>query len=144
MIISRLLLTGLALMAGALLTFGQQPAHFYNVDTERQVEGTIQKFIFEPRYEGSAPFLILILEESKTGQVYRVEISPVWFFDYDLHKGEKIKVTGSLYTKDETQFIIARQLQVGGEIFLLRDSRGFPNWRGGEMKMKVRRRGRGM
>ena len=122
----------------------EQSAPFYNIDTEKQVEGTIRELVFEPRYQDKAPFLILIIEEKKTGEVYRAEISPAWFFDYDLHKGESVKVIGSTYFKDETQYIIARRLQCGGETYFLRDSRGFPSWRGGQMKRAGRHRGRGM
>lgn len=119
-----------------------EQAHYYNVDTERRIEGKIKEIVFEPRYEDRSPFLIIILEEKKTGQVYKVEISPAWFFNYDLHQGESIKIIGSFYTKDNENFLIARELQVGGEVFRLRDIRGFPNWRGGPMKEKTGRRGR--
>jgi hypothetical protein len=123
---------------------GRQSAPFYNVDTEKQIEGTIRELVFEPRYQDKAPFLILVIEEKKTGQVYRAEISPAWFFDYDLHKGESVRVVGSAYSQDDTRYLIARRLQCGGETFFLRDSRGFPSWRGGQMKRAGRHRGRGM
>jgi hypothetical protein len=124
---------------------GQQPsAPFYNVDAEKQIEGTILDLAFEPRYKDRAPFLILIIEEKSTGEVYRAEISPAWFFDYDVHKGESVRIIGSTYTQDDSQHIIARRLQCGGETFYLRDSRGFPNWRGGQMKRGDRHRGRGL
>lgn len=118
-------------------------ARFYNIDTERRVEGTIREVLFEPRYEDRAPFLILVLEEKGSGEVYRAEISPVWFFDQDLHAGESIKILGSLSIKDGTRYLIARELQSAGETFLLRDSRGFPSWRGGKLKRVGQRRGRG-
>jgi hypothetical protein len=123
---------------------GVQAGPFYNVDTEKQVEGTIRELLFEPRYEDRAPFLILLLEEKKNKQIYRVEVSPVWFFDRDLHAGERVKIVGSLYAKEGTLYIIARELQSAGETFLLRDSRGFPNWRGGKMKRAGQYRGRGI
>jgi hypothetical protein len=122
---------------------GKEPAHFYNIDTEGQIEGTIRELVFEPRYQDRAAFLILVIEEKKTGAVFRAEISPAWFFDYDLHKGEGVRILGSMYSKDDTQYIIARRLQCGGETFYLRDSRGFPSWRGGQMKRAGRRRGGG-
>jgi hypothetical protein len=143
----------IVLMTGAVLAaLGQQPGQlqaqpavrFYNVDTENQIEGVIEQVLFEPRYENRAPFLIVILEEKKTSQKFRVEVSPVWFFNRDLHKGEPVKIIGSLYTKDDDAYIIARELKTGGETFKLRDSRGFPNWRGGPMKQKGKRQGRGM
>jgi hypothetical protein len=122
----------------------QQPSRFYNVDTERRVEGVIREILLEPRYEDRSPFLILVLEEKKTGQRYKVELSPAWFFDQDLHQGEPVKIVGSFYVKDDNYFLIARELQAGGETFRLRDGRGFPNWRGGPMNRQGKRRGRGM
>jgi hypothetical protein len=120
--------------------------HFYSVDTERRVEGTIGELLFEPRYEDRAPFLILVVTEKGTDKLFRVEVSPVWFFgrDLDLHKGEGVKIVGSYYVKDGVDYLIARQLQAGGETFRLRDSRGFPTWRGGAANRKGWRRGRGM
>jgi hypothetical protein len=142
-----LILAVLALVAAAPAAARlQDAAPFYSVDTERRIEGTIKDVVFEPRYGDRASFLILLLEEKGARTLYRVEISPAWFFDRDLHKGEKVKVIGSYYTtKDGTNVLIARQLQAGGETFMLRDSRGFPSWRGGAAKAKGwRRRGQGM
>ncbi len=142
-----LLITGIVLSAFAQQaeeSQAQAPSRFYNVDTEKQVEGVIEQVLFEPRYEDRAPFLIVIIEEKKTSQKYRVEVSPVWFFERDLHKGEPVKIIGSVYTKGEEAYVIARELKTGGETFMLRDSRGFPNWRGGPMKQKGKRRGRGI
>jgi hypothetical protein len=145
----RSLVSLLAWLAGSSLFLSGQPSGgqagpFYNIDTEKRVEGTIRELLFEPRYEDRAPFLILLLEEKKSGEVYRVEVSPVWFFDRDLHAGERVTIVGSLYAKEGTRFIIARELQAAGETFLLRDSRGFPSWRGGKMKRAGQRRGRGI
>jgi hypothetical protein len=137
-----------ALSAGFGQTSGQpatpQQDHFYNLDTERQVEGVIQEVLFEPKYESRAPFLVIVLKEKETGRLYRVEVSPAWFFNYDLHQGEPAKAVGSFYTKDGESCLIARRLQAGGETFTVRDSRGFPNWRGGPMKATGGRRGRGI
>jgi hypothetical protein len=118
-------------------------AHFYSVDSERRIEGVIKDLLFEPRYEDRAPFLILLVEVKEPGALFRVETSPAWFFDNDLHKGEKVKVLGSYYQKDGLDYLIARQIQAGGQTFTLRDSRGFPSWRGGPSRGKGWRRGRG-
>lgn len=124
--------------------FSQESQHFYNVDSEIKIEGTIQKIIMEPRYKNTSPFMIVILERKNTNQNYQVEISPVWFYEYDLHKGENLMVTGSLYATEENSLnIIAREVRFRGEILVLRDKHGFPNWRGGKMKKKGRRKGRG-
>ncbi len=115
------------------ISSGQDIKHFYNVDKELRVEGTIQKIIMEPRYKDTAPFLVVLLEEKNTKKIYTVEISPVWFFDHDFHQGEELAVTGSLYMSGENNLsIIAREVQSQGEILILRDKHGFPNWQGGK------------
>lgn len=124
------------------MAFGQKPTHYYNVDTEKKIKGTIQEIKMEPRYKDKSPFLIVILEEKNTKQKFNVEISPVRFFSQDFHKGESLEVVGSLYSdKEGKQNIIARQIRFKGETFVLRDKRGFPSWRGGKMKRKVKRKG---
>lgn len=120
-------------------TQAPRQVHFYNVDSERKIEGTIQEILLEPRYEERQPFLMIVIKEKTTGEIYKVEVSPAWFFNYDLHKGEAIKIVGSYYSQNNENYLIARELQVGGETFRVRDRRGFPNWRGGPMKGKVRR-----
>ncbi len=139
--ISSLFVLGLA----AVLSFAQTPQHFYNIDSERQVEGTIQEIVMEPRYTDSAPFLVLKLEEKGTHIVYNVEVSPAWFFEFDFHKGEDLTVIGSFYTTDDKKMnIIAREVRFKGQTLVLRDRHGFPNWRGGPSSGKVQRRGKGI
>jgi hypothetical protein len=127
------------------LSLAQTSPHFYNIDSERQVEGTIQDIVMEPRYNDSAPFLVLKLEEKGTHILYNVEISPAWFFEYDFHKGESLKVVGSFYSTEEKKMnIIAREVQFKGQTLVLRDKHGFPNWRGGQSSGKGRKRGKGI
>ena len=122
--------------------YAQNQQHYYNPDKEIKVEGSVQKIIMEPRYKNSAPFLIIILDENKTKQRFRIEISPTWFFDHDLHKGENMVVLGSLYKTGENDLnIIAKQVRFRGENLILRDKHGFPNWRGGKMKRRGRKKG---
>ncbi len=122
--------------------FSQKPDHFYNVDAEKKIKGTIQKVIMESRYKDASPFLIVVLEEKKTEEVYNVEVSPARFFTHDFHKGEELEVTGSLYSKEGVKNIIARQIRFRGEIIMLRDKKGFPAWRESGMKQKKRRKGK--
>ena len=124
------------------LVYAQKQQHFYNLDKEIKVEGTVQEIIMEPRYKDSAPFLIIILDEKKNKQRYRIEVSPTWFFDHDLHKGENMVVLGSLYTTGENDLnIIAKEIRFSGENLVLRDKHGFPNWRGGKMGRRGKKKG---
>lgn len=125
------------------VSFGQKQLPYYNVDKEIKIKGTIQKIIIEPRYKNNSPFLIVILEEKNTRQMFNVEISPVRFFSVDFHKGANLEVVGSIYSKEErSQNIIARQIRFRGEILVLRDKHGFPVWRGGGMMHKKKRKGK--
>ena len=134
------LLLFLALLSN--LVYAQKQQHFYDPDQEIQIEGTVQEIIMEPRYKDAAPFLIIILDEKATEQRYRIEISPTWFFDHDLHKGESMLVIGSLYKTGETDLnIIAKEIRFRGENLVLRDKHGFPNWRGGKMGRRVKKKG---
>lgn len=121
-----------------------QGAPFYNVDKEVRIEATVREISFEPKYKGTAPFLVLRVEEAVAGRRFDVEIAPSWFFGQDIHAGEKIKIVGSLNEKPgETAMIIARELQLRGETFTLRDKHGFPSWQGGpQRKRGIRRFGR--
>jgi hypothetical protein len=136
----------LALGVAASFSLAQAPQHFYNVDSERRVAGTIQEIVMEPRYSDSAPFLVLKLEEKGTKILYNVEVSPAWFFEHDFHKGEGLTVIGSFYTTEKGQMnIIAREVLFKGQTLVLRDKHGFPNWRGGgQSGGKGRRRGKGI
>lgn len=140
------ILSLLVLGVAASFPFAQTPQHFYNVDSERRVEGTIQEIVMEPRYSDSAPFLVLKLEEKGTKVLYNVEVSPAWFFEHDFHKGEGLTVVGSFYTTEKGKMnIIAREVLLKGQTLVLRDKHGFPNWRGGgQSGGKGRRRGKGI
>lgn len=130
-----------ALAAGP--TAGQTAAgHYYDVDKEVRFEGTVREIVLEPRYQGTAPFLVLRIEAPGREKMVSVEVSPSWFFQEDIHGGEKVKGIGSLSeTPDGKATIIARELQLRGETLTLRDKRGFPRWQGGQRKRGIKRFG---
>jgi hypothetical protein len=136
----------LALASGNLVQAGRrtqaaEKQHFYNVDREIRVEGTVQEISLEPRYKDRAPFLIVLVLDEKLQETFSVEVSPAWFFGEDLHKGEKVRIVGSLAEEGEgTKTVIARQMNLRGETVMLRDKRGFPSWSGGAARQKRRRR----
>ncbi len=133
----------IAILAGLVVgsAAGQTSAHFYNVDKEIRIEATVREVILEPRYKGTAPFLVLAVEETESTKKYNVEVSPSWFFGQDIHGGEKLTVLGSLADIPEgVPTIIARELRLRGETIKLRDKRGFPNWQGGPQRKRGIRR----
>lgn len=139
-----------ALLTALLAAFFFQPgtataqtgAHFYDVDAEVLIEGSVESIRFEPRYAGTAPFLVLGLRERKTDRILQVEVSPVWFFDRDFHQGESVRIIGSLVSQPgQPSLLIAREVTVQGETVTVRDRKGFPSWRGGPKGASGRRRG---
>ncbi len=139
-VVLRLALGLAALAAAAAPASAQTGPHFYDVEAEVRVEGTVQSVRFESRYAGTAPFLILELQEKKTGRVLQVEVSPAWFFQRDLHQGEPIGIVGSLVSgTGRTALLIAREVTAGGETLTVRDRNGFPSWRGGARGASGRR-----
>jgi len=131
-----------ALLA-ALPAAGQATAgHFYDVDKEVRFEGTVREIVLEPRYKGTAPFLVLRVEDKARAKTVTIEVSPSWFFGEDVHGGEKVKGIGSLSeAPDGALTIIARELQLRGETLTLRDKRGFPGWQGGRGRKGPKRFG---
>lgn len=121
-----------------LVASPQEPQHFYNVDREVDITGTVREIVMEPRYQDKAAFLTVVLEEKKTGKRYTVEISPAWFFEQDLHQGESLRITGSLVSEGKVNLVMARQVRLRGEMMAVRDKHGFPNWRGGPGRQKRR------
>lgn len=120
----------------------ERPGGFYDVDREIRIEGPVREVRLEPRYENKQPFLLVIIEDQATGRVYSVEIGPAWFLDQDIHRGEKVKIVGSLVSRENADSVLmAREVQCRGEIIRVRDRNGFPNWRGGPMKRGRNRRG---
>jgi len=136
-------LAGLFLLT--TFSIGQKSRHIYNVNSERTIAGTIRKIGTEPRYRNSAPFVVLKLEEKGTHTIYNIEVSPVWFYDMNFHKGEELEVVGSFYLSDRKEpNLMAREIRFKGKVFLLRDKHGFPNWRSGRRQRKGRRHGKNM
>lgn len=123
---------GLALAFGQQTQAGKNQTHFYNVDRETTVEGQVVDLKFDARYQGKGHFLILMVKDSKSGEMFEVETAPAWFFHTDIHKGEKIRLIGSVAEDGQGQkFIMAREIRINNRTITLRDQRGFPAWSGG-------------
>jgi len=106
--------------------------HFYNLDRETTFEGQVEDLKFEARYEEKGHFLILMVRDSSSKELVEVETAPAWFFQTDIHKGEKIRLIGSVAEDGQGQkFIMAREIRINNRTITLRDQRGFPAWSGG-------------
>ncbi|MDI6698545.1 MAG: hypothetical protein QME85_06370 [Candidatus Saccharicenans sp.] len=108
----------------------QAQARYYNVDREIKVEGQIEDLKIEARYEGKGSFLVLLVRDKNSQELLEVETAPAWFFRSDIHKGEKIRLIGSLSEdqKDGKKVVVAREVRINNQTITLRDRRGFPSW----------------
>jgi len=113
---------------------------YYRVDQVTAVKGKIKEIKKEECYR-SNNFMVIYLEEKKSSQVYRVEVSPVWFYNVDLMKGSSIEVTGSYTKTKDENLVIARSITFQGELYRFRDKNGFPLWQG--KRRQMRRGGKG-
>jgi len=131
-----------------IFVFGEtNKFHFYNLKKVVALEGKILDFKSEKVYRRRSDFFFIYLED-KNGEKVKVEVCPKWFFNEDLAKGMKIKVKGSdLGKEDEYRYLIAKEIEFGGDKVILRDKFGFPLWRGKNPNRlsfgERRRRGRG-
>ncbi|MDI6846376.1 MAG: hypothetical protein QME28_09590 [Candidatus Saccharicenans sp.] len=117
----------------------QAQPRYYNLDREITVEGQVEDLRFENRYEGKGAFLVLFVRDKNSQELLEVETAPAWFFRTDIHKGEKIRLTGSLSEdqKDGRRVVVAREIRINSQTITLRDRRGFPAWSRAKGKKRV-------
>jgi hypothetical protein len=127
--------------------FAQKQLRYYRVDSVKTIKGEITDIKSEKSYHKNN-FTVIYLKEKKSGEIYKVEVSPEWFFSMDLMKGSRIEITGSCTLENGMNSMMTRSIAYQGEIIHFRDKNGFPLWRGKGMqknrggKGKMRRRGK--
>lgn len=75
-----------------------------------------------------------------------VHLGPAWYMDEQklaLKVGDTLEVTGAKTTQDQKTVILAREVGINGKKMMLRDSQGFPVWRGQGPGMGGQGRGMG-
>ena len=134
-----LLLTGI-LAAGAL---GQRAGRgngwgrnspynrLYDPKTVEMLAGEVIAVEYHtPRNAGSRGVHLVLKTEKETVNVH---LGPEWFIEnqeMQIEKGDAVEVTGSRVTYEEKPVIIARQVEKGDELLVLRDENGYPRWAG--------------
>ncbi len=124
-----LLLLALSIVAGEGVCF------FFSPDKKVEIEGRVERVEENQKFCRSSYFVVLNVKD-RAGKVFKIYISPFWFFTHRPEVGEKVKIKGA-YWEENRSFIIAEWIYFRGEKIYLRDERGFPLW-------SRRRRGAGM
>jgi RecG-like helicase len=102
---------------------------YYRVNTVRTVRGEITAVKTEKCYR-QKDYTVIYLKEKKSGHLYRVEVSPRWYFNMDLMVGSRVAVTGSVSKTNQINQVMTRSIMFQGEMFHFRDKHGFPLWQG--------------
>jgi hypothetical protein len=124
-----LILSLMLIATTPLLSQQKKYLKYYRVDKVKTITGKITAVKTEQSYH-SKEFTVIYLKEKKSGESYRVEVSPQWFYSLDLMIGSRIQVTGSFTMNDGINMIMTRSITFQGERFQFRDKMGFPMWRG--------------
>ncbi len=109
------------------LTFAENIKYF-KLDKIVSISGKIVKIRTDLK-EHKREFIILELKTSKN-EKYIIEVSPKWFYDIDMVKGDIIEIKGSLNIIKKKNIILTQSIMRQGEIYNFRDKLGFPLWRG--------------
>jgi len=116
-------------LLNSLVIFSQKGFKFYNIDSVIKVKAKVIDIKQEKTYKKNN-FIIIYLEELKTGNKLKAEVSPFWFFNLDINKGSLIEIQGSKIKYNKTDYLITKSIIYQGEIYEFRDKLGFPLWRG--------------
>jgi len=101
---------------------------YFKLNKVITVSGKIIKVGTDKKEHGD-DFVIIELENKKNIR-YTIEVSPKWFYEIDIVKGDIIEVKGSLNIIDKNNIILTQSIIRRGEIYNFRDKLGFPLWRG--------------
>jgi hypothetical protein len=101
----------------------------YDPSTEATMKGTVEEVMQPTRGQRMRMGTHLVL---KTGaDTTQVILGPTAYIaskGFTFAKGDTVEVTGSKLTRNQTNYIIARQVVKGGKTLTLRDKEGTPLW----------------
>ena len=118
--IAGFLLLSFAIMAGEKVCF------FFSPEKKVEIEGKVEKIEENQNFCKSSYFVVLSVKD-KAGKLFKIYISPFWFFTERPDVGEEVKIKGA-YSEDNRRLLIAEWIYFRGEKIFLRDERGFPLW----------------
>jgi hypothetical protein len=72
-----------------------------------------------------------MLVQTDDGKITRVQVGPGWYMerqDLDMKENARVQVTGARVELDGQPVLMAREVQLDGQILTLRDAQGIPMW----------------
>lgn len=107
----------------------------YDVDKVETIEGEVTEVVYQPgkKQQGVEGVHLVVKAANET---IAVHLGPAWYMsqqEFSFSKGDKVVITGSRISYNNAPVLIAAMLQIGDMTLQLRDSNGFPRWRGWRM-----------
>lgn len=102
----------------------------YDPAREATLHGRIREVVTVPGGRAAGIHLRVVAD----GRDWEVHLAPAWFLErrkWTFSKDEEVIVTGARAGSGEGEYLIAREVKRGGEVMVLRDATGLPQWRRG-------------
>jgi len=115
----------------------------FSVDKTRLIEGKITNVALENNGQYGSPGLHLVVNDGKSE--LNIHMGPEYFFKSKgviLKNGDSIKLNTFEGTDNEKSTFYASSIEVDGNIILIRNKHGDPEWRGNTENRSRRGRGR--
>lgn len=103
----------------------------YDPSTVETLRGTVRSVAMHPDRRGTGYGVHLVVDAD--GEAVPVHLGPSWYLegqDEQIGVGDAVVVVGSRVTLDREPIVIAREVQRGDAVLVLRDAAGRPAWRG--------------
>lgn len=114
------------LLLSVMVIAGERVCFFFSPEKKVEIEGKVKDIEENHRFCMDRHFVMMSIKD-KRGKVFKVYISPPWFFTQRPEIGEDVKIKGA-YCEEDKKTIIAEWIYFRGEKIFLRDERGFPLW----------------
>jgi hypothetical protein len=108
---------------------GSQYNRMYNVNTVETITGEVRSIDKITPMKGMSYGIHLLLKTGK--DTISVHLGPAWYIDKQkmkINPKDKITVTGSRITYQDSPAVIASEIKKGDEKITLRDKNGYPVW----------------
>lgn len=117
-----------ASMIGQMRHRGPLMGRTYDPATEMMVKGTVEAVTTKSHMNGMDNIWLTVKAEKETMEV---RVGPIWFLTQKnmfFAKGDQVEMTGSHVRFENGEWLIAREVKMGGQKLTLRDKYGRPMW----------------
>ena len=104
----------------------------YDPAKEQTISGHVLSLETSAPMPGMAPGMQMLVQ-TDDGKSTRVQVGPVWYLerqDLDIKENTRVQVTGARAEIEGQPVLMAREVQLDGQVLTLRDAQGMPTWSG--------------